>query len=170
MAIRDLVPRFGRSREGAVSRRADYDIFREFQRQMNRLFEEFMSDFPLVPRWSAGELVTSTFSPRVDVSETEKEVKVSVELPGLEEKDVTVELDDEAVTIRGERKEEKEEKGRSWYTKEQTYGSFCRVVPLPTSVDGEKARAKFKNGVLTITIPKLEEEQSKRKVVKIESE
>lgn len=170
MAIKDLVPRIHRGRERMPVRRGEIDPFRDFQQQMNRLFDDFFSDFPLAPRWGERGLAAVGFSPRVDVSETDKEIKVSAELPGMDEKDIAVEMDDAAVTIRGERKVEKEDKGKNWYTREQSYGAFHRIVPLPTSVDGEKANAKFKNGVLTIMVPKREEEQAKRKAIKIETD
>lgn len=170
MAIKDLVPRIGRGREQVPVRRMEADPFRGFQREMNRLFDDFFNDFPLTLRPGERGLAAAGFSPRVDVSETDKEVKVTAELPGMDEKDITVEMDDAAITIRGEKKEEKEEKGKNWYTREQSYGSFHRIVPLPASVEGEKANAKFKKGILTITVPKREDEQAKRKAIKIETE
>ena len=170
MSIKDLVPRIGRAKEQVPARRADVDPFRGFQREMNRLFDDFLNDVPLALRPGERGLAAGGFNPRVDVSETDKEVRVSAEMPGMDEKDITVEMDDAAITIRGEKKEEKEEKGKNWYTREQSYGAFHRIVPLPTSVDGEKANAKFKNGVLTITVPKREEEQAKRKAIKIETD
>lgn len=170
MAIKDLVPRIHRGRETMPARRGEFDPFRDFQRQMNRVFDDFFSDFPLATRMGERGLATDVFTPRVDVSETDKEVRVSAELPGMDEKDITVELDDAAITIRGERKEEKEEKGKNWYTREQSYGAFHRIVPLPTSVNAEKASARFKKGVLTVTVPKREEEQAKRKAIRIETD
>ncbi len=106
MDIRDLVPRFGRGRESLPARRGEWDPFRDFQREMNRLFDDFLTDFPLASRWGERELPSSAFSPRVDVSETEKEVKVSAELPGMDEKDLTVEMDDASITVRGEKRAE----------------------------------------------------------------
>ena len=172
MSVKDLVPKFGRARGGVPIRRGEVAPFQEFQREMNRLFEDFFTDFPLAPRgeWGGAELAPVAFRPRVDVSETDKEVKVCAELPGMDEKDITVEMEDDAVTIRGERKHEREEKGKSWYRREQTYGSFHRVVPLPAAVKGEKAQARFKKGVLTITAPKREPEQARRKTIAIETE
>ena len=181
MSIKDLVPKFGRGRENVPVRRGEYDPFRDFQREMNRLFDDFFTDFPLAlhqgkhgaglaPRWGERDLPSVAFNPRVDVSETDKEVKVSAELPGMDEKDITVEMDDAAITVRGEKKEEKEDKGKNWCRREQSYGSFHRVIPLPASVQGEKAKARFKKGVLTITVPKREEEQPKRKAITIESD
>lgn len=151
-------------------RRGEYDPFRSFQREMNRLFDDFFTDFPLAPRWGERDLLDAAFSPRVDVSETDKDVIVSAELPGMDEKDISVEMDEAALTIRGEKREEKEDKGKNWYSREQSYGSFHRAIPLPASVDGAKAKAKFKKGILTVTIPKTEEDQAKRKAITIESE
>lgn len=169
MNIKELVPRIGRGREMTPVRRGEVDPFRDFQRQMNHLFDDFFSEFPLAAR-GGEELPAYGFSPRVDVSETEKEMRVSAELPGMDEKDITVEVDDDAITIRGERKEEKEDKGKNWYAREQSYGVFHRVIPLPANGDSGKAGAKFKKGVLTVTVPKREEEQAKRKAIKIEAE
>jgi len=170
MSIKDLVPRFGRGRDNMPVRRGEVDPFRDLQQEMNRLFDDFFRGFPLAPRWGEGETALAAFSPRVDVSETDKDVTISAELPGLNEKNVTVELDDSAVTIRGEKKEETEDKGKNWYRREQSYGSFHRVVPLPAAVDGEKAKATFKKGVLEITVPKRGEEQTARKAITIESD
>jgi HSP20 family protein len=170
MAIKDLVPKFGRGRDNVPVRRGEYEPLLDFQREMNRLFDDFFTDFPLAPRWGERDLPSAGFSPRVDVSETEKEVRISAELPGMDEKDITVEMADEAITVRGEKKEEKEDKGKNWYRREQSYGSFHRVIPLPASVDGEKAKAKFKKGVLTITVPKREGERPDRKTITIEGD
>lgn len=170
MAIKDLVPQLRRGREDAPARRGEYRPLRDFQREMNLLFDDFFGDFPLAPRWKEGDLPLVGFSPRVDVTETDKEVKVSAEIPGMDEDDITVEMDDATVTVRGEKKEETEDKGKSWYRREQSYGSFHRVIPLPANVDGEQAKAKFKKGVLSITVPKREEQQAKRKAITIESD
>lgn len=170
MSIKDLVPKFGSNRGTAPARRGEYDPFRDFQRDMNRLFDDFFTGFPLAERMEDRELAGSAFNPRMDVSETDKEITVSAELPGMDEKDITVELDDDAVTIRGEKKEEREEKGKNWHLREQSYGSFHRCIPLSASVEAAKAKAKFRKGVLTITVPKREEAQPKRKAVTIETE
>lgn len=170
MAIKNLVPKFGRTRDNMPVRGDAYDPFWNFQSEMNRLFDDFFTDLPSAPRWGERGLVAETFTPRVDVSETDKEVIVSAELPGIDEKDISVEMDDDAIVIRGEKQEEKEDKGKNWYSREQSYGSFHRVINLPASVKDDKAKAKFKKGVLTITIPKQEEEQAKRKAIAIESD
>jgi len=171
MAIRDLVPKFGKQHDALERRGTPGDPFRHFQDEMNRLFEDFFAgnDLPLWPG-RGDEKTLTTFTPRVNVSETSREVKVSAELPGMDEKDVTVELDDNAITIRGEKREDKEEKDGDWTRREQVYGSFHRVVPLPVAVDGQNAKAKFRRGVLTVTAPKREPDQSSRKRIAIECE
>lgn len=170
MAIKDLVPRFGRGREQMPVRGGGDDPLQDLQREMNRLFDDFLGDFPLSRRDGRGPLAPAAFNPRVDVAETDKDVSISAELPGMDEKDIAVEMDDAAITICGEKKQEKEEKGKNWYRREQSYGSFHRSIPLPANVDGAKAHAKFKKGVLTIAVPKREGEQPKRKTIAIEAE
>lgn len=170
MSIKDLVPRIGRGRDLLPARHADTDPFRSLQREMNRLFEDFFDDFPLALRPGEKGLMSAGFSPRVDVSETDKEVRVSAELPGMDEKDISVEMHEAAITIRGEKREEKEEKNKNWFSREQSYGAFQRVIPLPASVVGDKASAKFRKGVLTIVVPKKETEQVRRKAIRIESD
>jgi HSP20 family protein len=173
MSIKDLVPRkMHRAEERGLARRHGEEGVLSFQRAMNRLFDDFFRGWGIEPAWHFGEreLAPLAFTPRVNVTESDKEVKVSADLPGLEEKDVSVEVDEGNLTIRGERKEEKEEKGKSWYRREQTFGSFHRVLPLSSSVESGKAKARFKNGVLTVTIPKREGEKSKRKEIKIETD
>ena len=128
--------------------------FGSFQREMNRLFDNFFGGFNL-SSWAPFERgVGQTFTPRVDVSETDKEITVSAELPGMEEKDIDVSLTRDALTIKGEKKEEKEEKGKDYYRMERSYGSFSRSIPLPVEVDTDKVEATFKKGVLEITLPK----------------
>jgi HSP20 family protein len=172
MSIKDLVPKFGRKGDRMPMRRKDEDSMLYFQREMNRLFDDFFHGFGLETAFDWGEkgLTKAAFSPRVDVSETKKEVKVSAELPGMDEKDITVELGDDIVTIRGEKKEEHEDKGKNWYRKEQSHGAFHRAIPLPASVDGENAKAKFRKGKLTVTIPKTEEGRSNKKSIHIETD
>ncbi len=134
-------------------------------RELDRLFDGFFTGFPVVTQEGAA---TAAYRPRVDLAETETEVTVSVELPGMEKKDIAVELDDEVVTIRGERKDEQEEEDKQWYRKEQRYGSFERSIALPAAVEADKAKASFKNGVLSVTVPKQKEEEPERKTLTIE--
>lgn len=170
MTIKDLVPRLGHRREQLAERREANDPFRGLQREMNRLFNDFFDGFPSVLRPSEEYFGVAGFSPRVDLTESDKEVRVTAELPGMDEKDIAVEMDNEAIVIRGEKKEEKHENGKNWHTRELSYGSFHRVIPLPEGADTTKANAKFKKGILTITVTKREEAVPKRKAIAIESE
>lgn len=131
--------------EGAVTERHPFAALR---RQMEALFDGFFDDF--------GGAVhgLQAFNPRVDVVENGKEVRISAELPGIEEKDVEVSCTNDSVTIRGEKREEKEEKGEERYRLERSYGAFRRTLALPCEVDAGKASATFKKGVLTVTLPK----------------
>jgi len=140
--------------------------------ELNRLTEDMTRSFG--DSWLTGTDLdrpllegVPSFTPKVDLSETETEVSVAAELPGLGKDDVKVELDEGSLTIQGEKKEEKENKDRRWHRTETSYGSFCRVLRLPVKVNAAKAAAKFEDGVLTITMPKAEEEKDKRHTLKI---
>ena len=130
--------------------------------EMDRLFEDFGRFRP--SRWF-GE---REWMPPVDVEETEKEVVVTAELPGMESKDLDISIREETLTLRGERKEEKEDKSKTYHRVERHYGSFERSVSLPCSVDADKASATYKDGMLRITLPKKPEEQSKSVKVEVD--
>ncbi len=128
--------------------------FGAFQREMNKLFDDFFGGFELSP-WAPSERsISPAFAPHVDVSESEKEIRVSVELPGMDEKDIDVSLTRDTLTIKGEKKQDIEDKGQDYYRMERSYGAFTRSIPLPVEVDTEKVQASFKKGVLDITLPK----------------
>ncbi len=146
MSIRDLITR--RDRGMPVKTGSD-DPFSEFHREMNRLFDDFFTDFSITPAWGSLAETKGSFGPKINVSETDKEIKVSAELPGMDEKDISVEQDN-GLVISGERKEENEEKNEKWHRVEHSYGSFRRVVPISANVDIDKAKADFKKGMLRI--------------------
>ena len=106
------------------------------------------------------------FSPQVDVSETEDEIVVSAELPGLDQEDIDLSLSNGTLLIRGEKREEREEEGESYYCSERAYGAFRRDIPLPSAVDAHQVDAVFSQGVLTVTLPKTEEAKAKTVTVK----
>ncbi len=167
MAIRDLVPRWGEKRvpvQRADSPEAVYDLWHD----MDRVFDNFFNRFGLEPFDGAFGSIAA-FQPRIDVQETDTEVKVVADLPGLDEKDIQLTLSDEALTISGEKKDEKEDRGQNYYRRERTYGSFQRQIPLPGAVDADKVEAVFKKGVLTITLPKPPEVQKKRKTITVKT-
>ena len=153
MAIRDLVPWNNRSRDVSTRRIEDTNPFLALHREMNRLFDDVFRGFDLMPFGSDRLLNGGMNWPNIEVSETEKDVKVTAELPGLEEKDVEVELANGALAIRGEKKIENDDKDRLF--SERYYGRFERRIPVD-DVEQDKIAASFKNGVLTVTLPKKE--------------
>ena len=166
MAITDLIPWKKRELEREDAERAlavTQDPFLTFQQSMNRLFDEFFAGTGLEP-FGFSQEAWDAFSPRLDVTETDKEVTVSVELPGLEEKDVDVRLSQNVLTISGQKSREKEEKGHNFLRTERSYGSFKRSIPLPSPVDAGKVDAVFHKGVLTVTLPKVVKEESRKRI------
>ena len=168
MAIKNLVPSIWR--RGGIPLRREESPFYAFQREMNRLFDDFFQGFDIAPFGALLEERFGGFSPSIDLKEDDKEVSIKAELPGIDEKDIEVLLSDDALTIKGEKKEEKEERGKDYYHMERTYGSFNRVVPLPLGVDTTNVEAHFKNGVLSIKLPKTEEAKAKGKKIPIKAE
>lgn len=140
------------------------DPFFSLQREMNRLFDDAFRGFggPTGPAQQPGGVLEA----RINVSETNGELRISAELPGVDEKDVEVTLDGDLLTIRGEKKFEQERGGdkERYHFVERAYGSFQRAVQLPYSVNSEDVRAEFHNGVLTLTLPKTEQQQRTRKI------
>lgn len=130
--------------------------FNSLQKAMNRVLDDFIDDVSVPARSLLRP--DGEFSPRIDVRESEKQVSVTAEIPGIAEKDMHVSLDDENhLTIRGEKKLEKEGGDSDrWYV-ERSYGSFCRTLRLPASVRPEKCEAVYKDGLLKITLNKAKE-------------
>lgn len=125
-------------------------------------------------RWRAGngekEALPAFFSsgmPSVDIEDDENEVLVTAELPGLDKKDFKVEVNEDSVTIRGEKKTDREEKKKNYYYAERSYGSFSRTIPLPWHIDPEKTEARYRNGILKVRLPKTEQEKARRIDVKV---
>ena len=136
--------------KGLLSPFEELSPFYAFRREMDRLFDNFFRGFDIEPFRGTEEF----FNPSVDVVDNDKEIKVTAELPGLDEKDIEVSIAEDSLTIKGEKKKEKEEKGKNYHRTERTYGSFSRTIPLPVEVETDKAEATFKKGVLTIVMPK----------------
>lgn len=133
---------------------------REFEREMEGLVNRF---FAPVEGWWTGHEV---FFPSTNVAETEEHFEVTVELPGLKPEDVHVEFKNGELWITGERKEESEEKGKTFHRVERRYGEFRRVIPLPATIDEEAVNAEFTDGVLKVTVPKTEEAKPRHIEVK----
>lgn len=159
--LTDLVPS-GLRTLAPWRRRDDWvDLQRSMNRMMRDLFEE--EEFPLPTLGVTG--TAAAFAPRMELQELEDKIVLSAELPGLSEKDVEVSLDKDYLTIKGEKREEKETKAAGRSFSERRYGAFERSVRLPTSVDKEKVSAKFDRGILTVEVPRTPE--SKREIKKI---
>lgn len=166
MQIKDLLP-WARRDEAGPLKGADESPLVALQRDMNRAFESF---------WNRAERpfggLAAAFgegAPRADVVETEGGVEVTVELPGLDEKDIEVNLSDEAVTIKGEKKLERKDEKKGYYISERSYGSVYRSIPLPAGVDADKAEASFRNGVLTVRLPQRPEAKAKVRKVDVKT-
>jgi HSP20 family protein len=146
---------------------ADEHPLRTLQGEMNRVFDSLLRTLPGVEAASAVAPFLGD-GPKVDVAESDAAVEVSAELPGLAEADIEVSVAGDLLTIKGEKKAEGERRLLNYRVSERTFGSFTRSIPLPAGIDTDAASASFKNGVLTITIPKTQEavEQAKRIAVK----
>jgi HSP20 family protein len=164
MAFRDLVP-WSKNQQLAPGRDV-FDPFFTFHREMNRLFEDVFRGFSPFVR-NGGALMEGQFGwPKMELSETDKAVTVSAELPGMNEKDVQVEIANGVLSIRGEKKSEHNDEGK--FFSERYYGSFQRQIPLE-GVQEDKAEATFRDGVLTVTMPKSEQASQNVKRVEIKA-
>jgi HSP20 family protein len=132
----------------------------QMRRQLDRLFEDFFTN--------GGVAAARAWAPELDVAETPEAIVVKAELPGIDPKEVEISVSGETLSIRGEKKEEKEEKGKTWHRVERSYGSFLRSIDLPAPVDAERISAEAKDGVLTVTLPKTEKARARRIEVKTE--
>jgi HSP20 family protein len=134
------------------------DLFADFQDEMNRWFSS--------ARRHRGDGASRFFDPNIDFTEDENQYLVKADLPGIRKEDVDISITGHMLTIKGERKEELEKKGKSFYHAERTFGSFQRTIELPTEVDMDQVKATYKDGVLELAIPK--SEKTKPKQIKVE--
>ena len=150
------------------------DPVAQMQREVDQLFDDFFRGFgpgpsrrgPSLPRmWKQ----SGWLKPSVDIASTAKEYTIKVELPGVDEKDVEVDVAGDTLRIRGEKKQESEDKGRDYYAVERSYGSFQRVLALPEDADAEGVSARFKRGVMTIRIPRKESARTNVKQIEVEA-
>jgi len=128
------------------------------QHEIDRLFDGFTRSFA---PFSQNPVV-----PNMDVAETDKEIEITAELPGLEEKDVQINVADNRLTIRGEKKNQREEKEKDYHLVERSYGSFLRTVELPTGVNLDTIKATISKGILKVTVPKPAPSQAKKIEIK----
>ena len=163
---RNIMP-WRRNRDTSLAREEDRPLV-ELHQRMNDLFDSFFEGWGLPGQTSAAK--PWSLSPHVDVSETDDEVRVAAELPGMDEKDIEVTLENGLLTIRGQKKQESEQKKRNYHLVECSYGEVHRMIPLPADVDEEKTKASFKKGVLTVTVPKTADAKSHQRKIDIRSE
>jgi HSP20 family protein len=168
MSVRDLIP-WAReeSRVPSLFRDSERDPFLSLHREVNRLFDDVFRGFdgglPSVGR-------ASSFGgnwPSVEISDNDKEIRVTAEVPGMEEKDIEILLDDGVLTLRGEKRSETEDKDRQF--SERYYGHFERRIPLGYEIEEDSIDARFRNGVLSVTLPKTAKAQSQAKRIAIKN-
>ena len=172
MAEESKVPVQSGGKQPASEQRHPLDTFRQ---EFDRLFDDFSTGFGV---WPFGRRAFDMTPPRrgtgiaagapaVDVVEKDSAFEITAELPGLDEKNIELNLADDVLTIRGEKSEEKEEKKKDFYLSERRYGTFQRSFRLPEHVDAEKIDAHFKNGVLTVTLPKTPAAAARQRKIEI---
>ena len=169
MASRSLMPF---SRNMPMSRWSeDTDPFLAMRREVNRLFDDAFSGFGL-PSFIGPALRQMPAAPKIDVSETDNEIHVTAEMPGMDQNDVEVLLEDDRLIIRGEKREEREDKdkNRNYHIRERVQGAFSRTLPLPFAPDPSQVKAEFKDGVMTITIPKPQEVKQKQHRIDVQKD
>lgn len=168
MSVRDLIPW---SRNGnqvpSVFRDGERDPFLSLHREVNRLFDDVFRGFGTKLPSLDGASVFSGSWPTVEISDGDKEIRLTAEVPGLEEKDIEVLLNDGVLTLKGEKRSETENKDAQF--SERFYGHFERRISLGYDIQEDKVDARFKNGVLTVTLPKSDKAQSQVKRIAIKS-
>jgi HSP20 family protein len=166
--LRSLVP-WRRSASRLPVRGEGREPFYSLQRNIDQLFDDVFSGFNLRPFGDFDESF-GAFTPTVDVSENDNEIRVAAELPGLADDDIDVSLEHNVLTISGEKKHESEDKGENYHRIERSYGTFRRSIALPEGIDADKVDATFKNGVLTVTLPKTPEARKEVKKIAVKAD
>lgn len=151
MAVKDLIPIANRRRPDAGRSDKQVRPWSSLQRDINRLFEGFFTRPLLDPFSDEG---FGRISPRMDVKETEGEMIVEMEAPGMSEKDIGISISNGLLTLSGEKRQESESRDGSYYCSERSFGRFERSIPLAAEIDQDKAEAGFRNGLLRIRLPK----------------
>ena len=167
MKVKDLIPWSSNKREVSQRREGTAPV-RALQSDINQAFDDFWRalELPMPGSWDNGLAGV----PSVDVRDADKQIEVVAELPGMEEGDIDVSLAEGALIIRGDKKAERETEDKGYVVRERTFGRIERVVPLPEDLDLDAAKAAFKNGVLTVTIPKTEGAKSGMKRIPVRRE
>lgn len=138
-----------------------FEPLQEFETLHDKI-QRYFDEFP-----SFGFRYSDSFSPKIDISEGEKKINVVAEIPGVKKEDIKITLQDNILTIEGEKKKQDEKKEGNYYRTERSYGSFKRCFTLPDEVDSEKVEARFEDGILYINIDKLEIRKTKEKIIEL---
>ncbi|MTV15463.1 MULTISPECIES: Hsp20/alpha crystallin family protein [Bradyrhizobium] len=150
----------------------NWQPFETLRNQIDRLFHDFQSGFLQAPSYRSlldmepfwRRDLGFSVTPAIDIVEKEKAFEITAELPGLDAKNIDLQLSDDVLTIKGEKQDEKEEKTKDRYVSERRYGSFRRSLQIPGSVDADKIEATFRNGILTVSLPKSPEVQKQKSI------
>lgn len=138
-----------------------FEPMRDIDHISNR-FQRFFDEFPTINNRNK-----DTFSPRIDITENEKSISIDAEIPGVPKENIKITLQDNILTIEGEKKKVSEEKDKNYYREERSFGKFKRSYTLPVEVDSENVDAKFNNGILEIVLSKVEPKQDKERVIEL---
>jgi HSP20 family protein len=149
----------------SIARWSPMKELEEMRREMQNMFGDFL--VPAARRWGGRPPEAGAAAPAVQMYGDKDQIVLKAELPGVEKEDIDLTITDDAVTLRGEKKKEAEVKEEDRYVDERSYGRFARTIPLPVGVESDKARASFKGGVLTIVLPKKEEEKARPVKVRV---
>lgn len=159
------------SRESGVAKRREPDFtdqliepFNQLRNEVDRIFDSFPFRLPTL------RLSRFPAAPAVEMTETEKAYKIRAELAGMDPENVEVSFEDGLLRIAGEKKDEREETERGYRLSERSYGSFERLIELPSAAEGDKIEAKFRNGLLTVTVPKNDKSKASSKRIRIDKE
>jgi HSP20 family protein len=168
MCAMSILP-FNRGRSVSRRRPEEADPLLSLRQEMSRVFDDFFSGvgLPSFAGVQPASAVAAILTPRMDVSETDNEVQITAELPGIDEGDVAVTLDGDVLTIRGEKATERDEDERDYHIIERAEGTFLRTLRLPFEADPEQVQADFRDGVLMITIPKPKEAQQTSRRIEV---
>ncbi|MBU2581393.1 MAG: Hsp20/alpha crystallin family protein [Alphaproteobacteria bacterium] len=163
MALPSILPPFWRDPK------TNDNGFERLQKEVDRVFENFSRGFPVPVMGGEGAFALGRFAPKVDITETDNQMEVAIELPGVTQDDIAVSLTDDVLTIKGEKKSETEDKKKDYHLVERSYGMFQRMIRLPFDPGNAEPHAEMRDGILRITIAKPPEAASKTRRVEIKS-
>jgi HSP20 family protein len=165
MNVRDLIP-WHRGSAPAAGQSGAVSPFEALHREIDRVFDDFWRGSGRLPEVFGGAFESV---PQVDVTEDDAGFQVTAELPGMAQKEITLDFSDNTLTISGEKKVERDEKKKDYHVMERAHGSFRRAIPFPVEVEADKVSAAFKNGVLSVSLPKSKAAKAKTKRIAIKS-